>query len=247
MGASKVKQSVIGLVLAALVSGQAVSSEKPVQNIEVPESFVKMLREKYPNTKITSISGSEIPGLYEVIMGRSVAYVEESGRYFVFGHIFDMEKREDVTALRMESRARVNWENLPLEASFTVKKGDGSRKLAVFTDPDCPYCKKLEHELSKIDNVTIHYFLMPLDGLHPQARAKAESVWCSKDRYAAWQGLMSGQQVESQNCNAPIDTVLKFAQDSGIQGTPALIRQDGKVLPGYVPQEKLEAWLNGGG
>lgn len=240
------KRLVLGAVMAAMFTGQAWSAEKAVPTVEVPESFVKMLREKYPNTKISSISGSEIPGLYEVIMGRNVAYVEESGRYFVFGHIFDMEKREDVTALRLEKRALVKWDSLPMDASFAVKKGDGSRQIAVFTDPDCPYCKKLEPELAKLDNVTIHYFLMPLDGLHPQARGKAESVWCSKDRAAAWQGLMNGQQIVSEKCGAPVESVLAFAREAGIQGTPALIRQDGKVLPGYAPVERLEAWINGG-
>lgn len=241
------KQLVLGAVMASMFIGQQVWSEEkqvPIEN--VPEAFVKMLREKYPNTRISSISASEIPGLYEVVMGRNVAYVEKSGRYFIFGHIFDMEKREDVTALRLEGLARVKWESLPMDASFEIIKGDGSRHLAVFTDPDCPYCKKLELELAKMDNVTIHYFLMPLEGLHPQAKEKAESVWCSENRAAAWRNLMNGQEISAEKCDTPIESILAFTREAGIQGTPTLIRQDGKMLPGYAPVERLETWLNGG-
>ncbi len=209
------------------------------------KEFSDKLRAKYPNTNFTKIEKSEISGLFEVIMGRNVAYADATGRYFVFGHLFDMETRQDLTQIRLDDANKVEWSSIPFEASFSVKKGDGSRHVAVFSDPDCPYCRKLETELEQVTNVTIHYFPMPL-AMHPQAKPKVDAAWCSKDKASSWYKIMKGEKIAdaSKGCEAPTNTVNFFASKVGISGTPALIRMDGKIMPGFAPAAKLNQWLD---
>jgi hypothetical protein len=127
-------------------------------------------------------------------MGRNLAYVGSDARYFLFGHLYDMREQRDLTADRLEAARRIDFASLPLADAITTVRGDGSRVLAVFSDPDCPYCRKLEQELAKLDNVTVHTFLYPLGELHPEARQRAIAVWCAPDRAAAWKALMLERQ-----------------------------------------------------
>ena len=108
------------------------------------------LKELYPSTRITAVRQSEVAGLFEVTMSRNVAFTDFSGRYFVFGHLFDMREQKDLTAQRLSDINRIDFAQLPLQDAIKTVRGDGSRKLAVFSDPDCPYCKGLEGELSKL-------------------------------------------------------------------------------------------------
>jgi thiol:disulfide interchange protein DsbC len=178
-------------------------------------------------------------------MGKNVAYADSTGHYFVFGHVFDMDARQDLTQARLDEANKIEWSTLPFKSSFEVKKGDGSRQVAVFSDPDCPYCRKLEKELEKVTNVTIHYFLMPLN-MHPQAKPKADATWCSKNKAESWHKITNDEKIPDapKGCEAPINEVNAFASKVGISGTPALIRMDGKIMPGYAPAEKLNQWLD---
>lgn len=209
------------------------------------------LRLMYPKTRFGKISPTPLPGIYEVVMGRNVAFVEESGRYFIFGRMFDMEKQEDITS-EVESpqsaSPAVDFASLPLQHAIKSVKGQGRRALAVFSDPDCPYCKKLEQELAKVDDVTVYTFLMPLDQLHPEARAKADAVWCSKDRSAAWTGLMRDGKVPKKvkGCEAPHKIILPLAEKMGINGTPFLVAGDGRTMPGAAAADRISAWLDAG-
>jgi thiol:disulfide interchange protein DsbC len=116
--------------------------------------------------------------------------------------------------------------------------------LAVFSDPDCPYCKRLEPELAKINNVTIYTFLMPLTQLHPNARANAISVWCAADRAKAWALFMvRGQTTTHRACAHPVDRNVALGERLQINGTPTLIAADGRVMPGAANAEQIEAWL----
>jgi thiol:disulfide interchange protein DsbC len=139
----------------------------------------------------------------------------------------------------------VKWDSLPLHNAIKVVKGDGSRKLAVFSDPDCPYCKKAEVELNKLDNITVYNFAYPLP-MHPDAGRKAILVWCSKDRAKAWQDLMLKGIVPTgkADCKNPIEDNLALGEKLRIDGTPAMIFPNGKRIPGYVDATRLEAMLN---
>jgi thiol:disulfide interchange protein DsbC len=201
----------------------------------------------YPATEFRDLRATAMTGIYEVSMGRNVAYVGSDARYFLFGHLYDMQAQKDLTAERLEQARRIDFTSLPLGDAIKTVRGDGSRPIAVFSDPDCPYCQKLEQALTKLDNVTIHTFLYPLDELHPAARAKAITVWCAQDRAAAWQTLMTdGTPPRSADCAHPIDRNIALARKLGVDGTPVLFDIQGRRLAGAAPAERIEAFLAAG-
>lgn len=209
-------------------------------------ALLARLKEKYPSTNFSAVSNSPISGIYEVTMGKNIAYSDASGRYLIIGSMFDMQERADLTAPKREAISRVEWSKLPLSQSITISKGDGSRTFALFTDPECPYCRKIELTLAEMDNYTVHVFPYPIASLHPKATEKAIAVWCAADRRAAWQALMvKGQESPPINCQNPVAANVQLAASLGITGTPTLIRPDGSLRPGALPREALESWLSG--
>lgn len=210
------------------------------------------IRAAYPATRIDRIEGTPMEGVYRVVMGRNQAFVDASGRYFLFGRFYDMETQTELfsngegTDTPRESR-KIDFSALPLDKAIRTVRGEGKRVMAVFSDPDCPYCRKLEHELAGINNVTIYTFLMPLASLHPDARRKAEAVWCATDPATAWAELMLGSKEPSpakSKCPTPLDEIARLGDSLGIQGTPFLIAADGRSVPGAMAAERIEAWLN---
>jgi thiol:disulfide interchange protein DsbC len=203
------------------------------------------LAKTYPNTPISEIKASPVPGVFQVTMGRTVAFADKTGRYFIFGPMFDMHEQVDLTAETRNELNRAKWDALPLDLAFTVTKGDGSRKFAVFSDPDCTFCRRLERELLKLDNYTMHVFLSPVAALHPEARQKAQSVWCAKDRAVAWTSLMvEGIAPSEATCDNPLDKIELLTRELGVSGTPSLVRDDGTFKAGFMPVAALDAWLN---
>lgn len=207
----------------------------------------------YPNTRFGDIQRSAISGLWEVWMGNNVAYVNDAGRHFIFGHLYDMQTQTDVTAARKEqaglqaeaARPKIKFDDLPLADAIKVVRGNGQRKLAVFSDPLCPYCRKLEVELGKLDNVTIYTFLYPIDSIHPEAASVAQSIWCAKDKSSAWRQYMtSGKQPKPGRCDTPINRNVALATSSGIFGTPYLVFANGTQSPGAMPAAALEQRLS---
>jgi thiol:disulfide interchange protein DsbC len=206
------------------------------------------IKQRYPAMKYDSIAVTEVPGLYEVVMGKNVAYVDQSAQYFLFGHLFDMPGQRDLTAMRLETLNKVEFGQLPLQDAIKVVRGNGSRVLAIFSDPDCPHCKNLEMSLIALNNVTIYTFLYPLAQLHPAARDKAVAVWCSANKAQAWENLMVRNQLGKPSgqdkCNHPIDRNIALGNKLGINGTPMIIAADGRQLPGALAADRLDAWLN---
>ncbi len=212
-----------------------------------PVDLEKRLREQYPATRITSVRESAVTGLYEVVMGRNVAYTDGAGRYMVFGHLYDMKEQKDLTAAVLDELNKVDVAALPLADAIQTVRGKGERKLFVFSDPDCPYCKRLEPELAKLDNVTVYTFLYPLDGLHPDARRKAHAIWCAKDRAKAWEAFMAaGKLPEGVTCDNPVERNVHLGGSLGINGTPTLIFGDGAMAPGLLPAAEIERRLAAG-
>lgn len=209
----------------------------------------KRLKEQYPATKITAVRETPVQGVYEVAMGRNVAYTDASGRYMIFGHLYDMKEQKDLTAQRLDEINKIDVSALPLSDAIKTVKGDGSRKLYVFSDPDCPFCQRLEREtMPKLDNVTIYTFLYPLEGLHPDAKSKAEAIWCAKDRAKAWDDFMKSGKLPDQvtRCDNPVERNIRLGGSLGINGTPTIIMGDGAMLPGFVPASELERRLAAG-
>ncbi len=200
----------------------------------------------YPATQFNEIRPSKFDGLYEVVMGKNIGYTDSEGRYFLFGHVFDMQTRQDLTQQRIDELNKVNFSELPLKDAIKEVRGNGQRKLVVFSDPDCPFCKKLERELPQLDNVTIYTFPLPLEGLHPDAPRKAKSIWCSGKRQAAWHDYLVSDKQPTANtdCANPIDRNIQLGQRLGINGTPTLVAEDGRVMPGAASAAQIENWLN---
>lgn len=230
------------MLVAAFLAGSAFAAGDTLKETAV----LATLKQKYPSTVIKSVASTNLSGIYEVVMGKNVAYVEESGRYFLFGHLFDMQTQTDMTEgkIMAEQVQKADFNKLPLHDAVKIVRGDGSRRLAIFSDPDCPYCKQLENNIANLTNVTIYLFLFPLEQLHPQAKGKAVGVWCAADKVKAWDGLMRRNEVVSGNCDNPIDRNVALAESMGINGTPTVILPDGSVIPGAPSAAKLEQMLN---
>lgn len=202
------------------------------------------LQALYPSTRFGAVNPTPWPGVFEVVMGANLAYVDQSGQYFLFGHLYDMKSQRDLTAERKDTLARIDFDALPLDDAMKEVRGNGTRVLAIFSDPDCPYCQKLETDIRGLTNVTIYTFLMPLVSLHPAAHSKAVAVWCAKDRTAAWHATMwRGESVPQADCPHPVDRNVALGERLGINGTPTLIAADGRMLPGAASKEQIEAWL----
>lgn len=207
-------------------------------------SIAERLQSLYPATRFGAVNTTPWPGVFEVVMGANLAYVDESGQYFLFGHLFDMKAQRDLTAERKDAQTRVDFAALPLTDAVKDVRGNGTRTLAIFSDPDCPYCLKLETEIKSLTDVTIYTFLMPIASLHPGARNKAIAVWCSRDRLAAWHALMLRDETSpARECSHPVDRNIALGERLGISGTPTLVAADGRILPGAASSAQIEAWL----
>src|SRR5690606_34233585 len=227
------------LAVAAFMSASALAASST-------EQVEKNFKEKYPNTTITSIDSTPIEGIYEIVLGKNIAYTDESGGYFIFGNMVRMSDQADLTSIKREELNKVNFNDLPFEQAITIKKGKGERKIAVFSDPDCPFCKRLEQELQKVDNVTIYIFLNPLKQLHPQAVETSKKIWCSKDKALAWKDYMLGgiNPSAAANCTNPVNETVKLAQQLGFSGTPTSILEDGTKIIGAKSSSELDYALD---
>jgi thiol:disulfide interchange protein DsbC len=228
-------------VVAATAAGGAAAADELAQ---VKDALQRTIG---GDTKVTHVARSPIDGLYEVFLnGREVGYTNAAGTLYVVGPMVDLRTRTNLSAQRLEDLQRIDFARLPLDKAIVKVKGDGKRKVAVFSDPDCPYCKQLEPELERLDNVTIYTFLYPIASLHPDALRKATLVWCSSDRVSAWDDwMLRGRLPEgvSLSCPTPILEIVELAQRLGIEGTPGIVFSDGRVVPGAIRADDIEARL----
>lgn len=242
------KQTFLGASITLLMGATASAQDANVSDL------TQRMRELYPNTSFRDVRRTPLKGIFEVAMGENIAYTDASGRFFMFGHLFDMQTQADLTASRQDEARTVTFPTALLGNAIKTVKGDGSRVVAVFSDPDCGYCQQLEASLAQMDNLTVYTFLFPLETLHPQAMVKAISIWCANNRAAAWsQAMLQGKtsaptttgHVRLESCLNPINENLVLGGSLGVKATPTLIAADGRVLVGAASAEKLEQWLGG--
>ena len=236
-----------GLLLtlgACLIGGNAVATGK---DAAVAKEIQTKLQAEIPNARINEVNPTPIAGIYEVVVnGRNIMYVDKNVKYLIDGELIDMKQKLSLTQQRVQALSKVDFASLPLQDAIKIVRGNGSRQMAVFTDPDCPFCKRLEQEgLKDLDNITIYQFLMPLDQLHPDAARKSALVWCAPDRVAAWNELMlQGKEPAGDGkCDTPLARVAALAQKLGISGTPGIVFASGKLVPGAISREQIEKEL----
>lgn len=231
--------------LGTLTTAHAQQAVRRAPVIDTASDIAKIrtnLLKNYPDTVINDITPTPMVGLYEVVMGRSVAYTDTGGRYLLFGSLVDGLEKTDLTKKRKETTLRTEMSNLPLNQSIKIQQGDGSRSLVVFTDPSCPFCRQLEPELEKLTNVTIHYFLLPLTA---DTADKTQSIWCAKDRVAAWKSAINGKQIATARCQTPFVDIAALARRVGANGTPTMLSADGRTLQGFNEASGIAAFIAG--
>ena len=237
-------RTAIGFSSAAILL-TAISAVSLAQS---PDELQSTLKRLYPGTAFEAVAASPVPGLAEVVMGTNIAYVDPSGRYFLFGRLVDMHTQRDLTAERIEQLSAIDFGALPLEAAIKTVRGTGRRTLAVFSDPDCPHCRALERSLAELHDVTLYTFLYPVETLHPGARAKSIAVWCAPDRAKAWTELMTtGAAPANTSCAHPVDRIIALGASLRVQGTPTLFAGDGRRMVGAQSSAELDAWLRASG
>lgn len=211
----------------------------------------KAIETAYPDIPVESIKKTAFGGLYEVYMGGQIIYTDEKFTFLIAeGKLIEAKTKRNVTSERMEDLTRVDFSKLPLDQAVKVVRGNGSRKLVVFSDPDCPFCKRLEQrELANITDITVYTFLYPLEQLHPDAAKKSKAIWCSADRGKAWMDwVLNNQLVKGPtNCDNPLDNLAKLGRSLGVTSTPTLIFADGKRMLGAYPAAEIEKAMNAAG
>jgi len=234
------------LVFAILVFSTGCQAGSHQDSAKVKQTIRANILRLSPNFRVDAIKPLDaIPGLYEIRSGANIFYTDTTGDHLISGHIFSTKNHKDLTAARLEDINRVDWNKLPLKNAIVSGDPKGS-PVAIFTDPDCPFCRRLETELPKTRGLKVYTFLFPLAQLHPEARAKAEAIWCSKDQHKTLQDIMLNgtalNRIKSGICKTPIDNNLNLGASLGVHATPTLIAHDGRKHAGGMSAEQLMEW-----
>jgi thiol:disulfide interchange protein DsbC len=234
---TKLLRSTLALALAAGFVHAAFAQEALIR---------KNLAERLPDfPKIDEVSKTPIPGLYEVRIGTEIVYTDERGDHVIQGSIIDTKTRSDVTQARIDKLTAIDFAALPLKDAIVWKQGTGARKLVVFADPNCGYCKKFETEMQQVKDVTVYTFLLPILG--PDSTDKAKNIWCAKDNSAVWRDWMIKGAAAPRSmgkCDtSALDRNLAMGKKHRVTGTPALVFEDGKRVPGALPPAEVEKQL----
>lgn len=205
------------------------------------QAVQKLFSQRFGNPTITAVRPTPY-GLYEVQLGPDLVFTDEQVTFVFDGTLIDAKTRQDFTRERLDAIARVPFDQLPLELAMKQVKGDGSRKLAIFEDPNCGYCKVLRKALGDIDNLTVYTFPLPI--LSPDSTQKVRNVWCATDRAATWDAwMLDGKVPPKLDCDVPIDQMLALGQKLMVRGTPAIFFADGSRVGGAIPKNELEKRL----
>ncbi len=201
----------------------------------------KLFALRFDNPTITAVRPTPY-GLYEVQLGMDLVYTDEKVTFVFDGILIDAKTRQDYTRERQDAISRVPFDQLPFELAMKQVRGDGSRKLAIFEDPNCGYCKTLRKALGEIDNLTVYTFPYPI--LSPDSTQKVRNVWCASDRAATWDDwMLKGKVPPKVECEVPIDQMLALGQKLMVRGTPALFFADGSRVGGAIPKAEIEKRL----
>ena len=217
----------------------------------VPAAFAdeaairKNISERVPDfPKIDEITKTSIPGLYEIRVGTDILYTDEQGNYLIEGQLIETKTRTNLTEQRVAKLTAIDFKALPLKDAMVWKQGTGERKLVIFADPNCGYCKKFERDLLTVKDITVYTFLYPILG--PDSTEKSKQIWCAKDNAKVWRDWMiKGTPIgESPSCDtSALSRNVALGRKHRINGTPGVVYEDGKMQPGAVGAEAVERQL----
>jgi thiol:disulfide interchange protein DsbC len=231
-----IKRAALATLLAAgLLAATAHAQEAAIR---------KTLAERLPQLgKIDEINKTPMSGLFEVRVGTELFYTDADGNFLIQGHLIDTKLQRNLTEERLDKLLAINFSALPVKDAFTIVRGNGKRKVAVFEDPNCGYCKRFERDLQKVDNVTVYMFLYPILG--PDSTDKSRNIWCAKDKGKAWLDLMvRDQAAPAASCDTgALARNLEFGKKYKITGTPTLVFADGTRVPGAIGAAQVEKLL----
>lgn len=227
-------RNIATLLLAVLASAQACANEASIK---------QALEQKF-NTKVERVTKTKYLGLYEAYISGHIVYADEDLTTIVTGSIIDPATMTNVTAERLRALNVVKVQELPLDLAVKTVRGNGSRTLITFEDPNCGYCKRIAQDLAKLDDVTIYTYLYPI--LSPDSQEKVKKVWCSSDRSKAWNSLMlkGVQPTAKADCDTPVEKVLALGRRLNVTGTPTLVFADGDRVPGAIGVAEIESRLS---
>lgn len=223
-----------GLTLAAIAS-------------QADEAAIrKNLTDRMPQLpKIDEVSKTPIPGVYEVRIGTDIIYADENGDHLIEGSIVSTTNKINLTQARIDKLTAIDFATLQPKDALVYKQGTGARKLAVFADPNCGYCKRIERDLLNLKDVTIYTYLLPILG--PDSNAKSRDIWCAKDGAKSWRAWMidgvAPTKVMGTCDSAALARNLDLSRKYKITGTPAVVFEDGSRSPGAMPIEEIEKRL----
>lgn len=237
--------SAAGVVTA---TGGASSAADAVVTATAPapeqvQAITQAFTQRFPGIQVDAIRLTPVNGLYEVQVGLDLLYTDAQVDYVLQGSLIDAKARRDLTAERLEALQQVAFASLPLDRAIRQVKGTGERKVAVFEDPNCGYCKQLHRTLEDVDNITVYTFLFPI--LTPDSVSRSRNIWCAADPAKAWKAwMLDGEQPAAADCPTPIQDNLALGRKLNIQGTPAMFFADGSRVNGALPLDALKKKLD---
>ena len=204
----------------------------------------KNLAERLPAlSKIDEVSKTPMNGLYEIRVDSDIFYTDAEGNFLIQGNLIDTKGKRNLTEERVTKLSAIDFDDLPLKDAFTQVRGNGKRKLAVFEDPNCGYCKRFERDLQKVNDVTIHTFLIPI--LSADSAEKSKNIWCAKDKNKAWlDWMVRDQNPAKASCDTTaLERNLAFSKKYKITGTPTVFFANGTRVPGAISAPEIEKQL----
>lgn len=211
------------------------------------ESIKKDVEKKFPEVKVERVTKTTYGGLYEVFAGSEIFYTDENVSFVMVvgdrGGLVDAQTRNNVTEMRLQKLTAIKFDELPFDQAIKLVRGNGSRRLAIFEDPNCGYCKRFEQDLNKLENITAYIF--PYAILADDSVTKSKSIWCSTDRLKAWQDQLMREKAPTAKptCDNPVEKNFALGQKLRISGTPLTFFEDGERMSGAQPKERFEAKL----
>lgn len=203
------------------------------------EQVKQQMATQYPDLEVKNIQSTEMTGLYSATIEDQIVFLTADGQYLLAGNAIRLKDQHSLTKELSLKHNRIDWKDLPLNDAIKTVHGNGQHKLAIFSDPNCPYCKQLEAELKKLNDVTIYTFILPFK---PQSVAPSKQVFCESNPVTAWDNLIvrGVAPKTSKACANPIERNLALAKKLGVNGTPAVIFSNGSKVAGALPASEIE-------